>query len=147
MGTFIGYMLTWTTYGTWLQGDERGYVKDGCVLGRNDSLRRANKISQKQATVRLTKADRKIVRTAIIQESERLSQNVYALVVCSDHVHIVVESIDEDMGKVAGRYKRAATNALRKTGLEGKVWTKGFDKRFCFDENSLKNRIDYVVRH
>ena len=25
----IAYMLTWTTYGTWLQGDERGYGKDG----------------------------------------------------------------------------------------------------------------------
>jgi len=25
----IGCMLTWTTYGTWLQEDEKGYVKDG----------------------------------------------------------------------------------------------------------------------
>jgi len=25
----FGYMLTWTTYGTWVQGDRRGFVKDG----------------------------------------------------------------------------------------------------------------------
>jgi len=28
MARMIGYMLTWTTYGTWLQRDKRGYVKD-----------------------------------------------------------------------------------------------------------------------
>ena len=27
MSDMVGYMLTWTTYGTWLQGDERGWVK------------------------------------------------------------------------------------------------------------------------
>ncbi len=29
MVRMIGYMLTRTTYGMWLQGDKRGYVKDG----------------------------------------------------------------------------------------------------------------------
>ena len=31
MAKTLGYMITWTTYGTWLQGDERGYVKDGNI--------------------------------------------------------------------------------------------------------------------
>jgi len=34
----VGYMITWTTYGTWLQGDERGYVKNGKVLRENKRL-------------------------------------------------------------------------------------------------------------
>ena len=25
----IGYMVTWTTYGTWVQGEKKGYVKNG----------------------------------------------------------------------------------------------------------------------
>ncbi len=25
MGKVIGYMVTWTTYGTWLQGEEKGF--------------------------------------------------------------------------------------------------------------------------
>ena len=25
----IAYLITWTTYGTWLSGDERGWVKRG----------------------------------------------------------------------------------------------------------------------
>ena len=147
MGKVIGYMLTWTTYGTWLQGDERGYVKNGRVLGRNESLRGANRKAQKGATVRLSKAEREVVRAAILQESEALSQEVYAVAVCSDHVHIMLGCIGESIGKVAGRYKKAGTTALRNMGLQGRVWTKGYDKRFCFYEKSLKNRIAYVMRH
>ena len=29
MARMIGYILTWTTYGKWLQRDKRGYVKEG----------------------------------------------------------------------------------------------------------------------
>ena len=46
MAKMVGYMLTWTTYGTWLQGDERGYVKDGRILGGNEALEKANRQSQ-----------------------------------------------------------------------------------------------------
>ena len=35
----IAYMVTWTTYGSWLQGDKRGYVKDGQILGGNYNLK------------------------------------------------------------------------------------------------------------
>ena len=45
------------------------------------------------------------------------------------------------------RYKNASTVALREKGLEGKVWTRGYDKRFCFDEASLEERIRYVQGH
>ena len=31
MAKTLGYLITWTTYGTWLQGDERGYAKKGKV--------------------------------------------------------------------------------------------------------------------
>jgi hypothetical protein len=29
MSKTVGYMVTWTTYGTWLQGEKKGFVKDG----------------------------------------------------------------------------------------------------------------------
>lgn len=37
MVRMIAYMLTWTTYGTWLQGDKRRYVKDG-ETARNQKI-------------------------------------------------------------------------------------------------------------
>ncbi len=35
MAKTLGYMVTLTTYGTWLQGNEKGFVKDGVVRGEN----------------------------------------------------------------------------------------------------------------
>ena len=43
MSEIVGYMLTWTTYGTWLQGDARGYVKNGKILSENKGLEKANR--------------------------------------------------------------------------------------------------------
>ncbi len=34
----VGYMLTWTTYGSWLQGDVRGYVKNSRILPDDKKL-------------------------------------------------------------------------------------------------------------
>jgi len=140
-------MITWTTYGSWLQGDKRGYVKDGETLDENKGLYNANKANQKGEAVTLTERGREIIRNAIIKESERLGQKIYAITVCPKHVHIVTNCINEKFGKIAGRYKKAATDALKEAGFVTKIWTKGFDKRFCFDEKSLKERIDYVEKH
>ncbi len=37
--------------------------------------------------------------------------------------------------------------ALQAKGFVRRVWTRGYDKRYCFDEKSLKDRMDYVGRH
>ena len=42
MAETIGYMLTWTTYGTWLQGELKGFVKNGKARGDNVALRKSN---------------------------------------------------------------------------------------------------------
>ena len=139
-------MTTFTTYGTWPQGNKRGYVKNGEVLGESEGLREANKKAQTDRRFVLTKENGELVRKAILDEAEILGQKVYAMTVSPTHVHIVVDVIDELIETAVARYKRASTKAIRGVGYEGKVWTKGFDKRFCFDETALRNRIKYVER-
>jgi REP element-mobilizing transposase RayT len=143
----LGYMLTWTTYGTWLQGDDRGYVKEGQTFEGNTGLRAANQQTLKNLVVRLTETQRHLVHVAIKQASNLHQQRLFALAVQSDHIHLVVENTQLAVGKMVAYYKNAARLALRQTGLAGRVWTKGYDKRFCFDPKSLKNRINYVLRH
>jgi REP element-mobilizing transposase RayT len=147
MEKLIGYMLTWTTYGTWLEGDRRGYVKDGEVLPGDESREKLGRSKQKDKVVKLAKRYRAVINEAILNESKRLGQKVYCLVICSNHVHLVVNKIDENIGKVAGRYKQAGTRAMRAEGVEGKIWTKGFDKRYCYSEEELGNKIRYVEGH
>lgn len=144
----IGYMLTWTTYGTWLQGDVKGYVKDGKVLSGNSALENSNLDSLVKERVCFTDQEIEVVREAILQEAAIYKQMVHALIVVSDHVHLVVSYINGfSIERAVCCYKNAAIAALAKHGFEGKVWTKGYDKRFCFDEESLQSRIAYVRRH
>ena len=127
-------MITWTTYGTWLQGDERGYVKNGRIRPGNKALMQSNKQSQSQNAVKLSKAQRKAVKEAISKQAKLQNQHIYALSVQSNHVHIVAEYIPLPISKVVAYYKKAGRLALKVLGYNGKLWTRGYDKRFCFDE-------------
>jgi REP element-mobilizing transposase RayT len=142
----IGYMITWTTYGTWLQGDKRGYVKDGTILPKGENLKSANQNQQKFQTVRLNIIQKQIAENAILAESQRVNQKILALAVCSNHVHLVAQANSEPMDLFVRRYKVAATTALRKY-YPDKIWTRGFDKRFCFSQEDLTKKIRYVEQH
>lgn len=144
MPNTLGYLLTWTTYGTWLQGDEHGYVKNGVTLGANTPLANINERELTKDPVKLTQQQRKIIEDAIRTKANEIGQKIYALAVCSNHVHIVADYTTKDLGLIVRYYKMAAQSALRNKGFEGRLWTKGFDKRFCFDERSLRRRIGYV---
>ncbi len=146
MGRVVGYMLTWTTYGTWLQGDERGWVKDSVIMKGSSGLLQKNNQSLKQSAIWMNDDQRAIVRGAIVESSKRIKQELLAITVRSNHVHIVVLNTNIPIGKIVHRYKRASTYALGINGFVGKVWTGGYDVRYCFDENSLRTRIGYVLR-
>ncbi|MCJ7728337.1 MAG: transposase [Sedimentisphaerales bacterium] len=143
----IGYMITWTTYGTWLQGDRRGYVKNGIILPADDELKSANQKQQKFQTVKLDSSQKRIVRKAILQEAQKINQKIPAIAVCSNHVHIVAKVSSESIEQIVHRYKRLATFVLRKAGSEGKVWSTGFDKRFCFTDKDIEQKVKYVNGH
>ena len=143
----LGFMITWTTYGTWLQGDERGYVKNGQIRPGNEALKKANKVLQSQDMVRLSKAQQEVVQTAIMKQAQLRDHHIYALAVRSNHIHIVLEYTPEPISRIVAYYKKTARLALKATGHCGKLWTKGYDKRFCFDKKALEQRTKYVERH
>ena len=113
MGKVIGYMVTFTTYGTYLQGNKRGYVEDGEILGESEGLREANKKAQTDRRFVLETKGQETVRKAILDEAEILKQKIYAIKAAVTHVHIVVGANDELIETTVARYKRAATKALR----------------------------------
>jgi len=140
-------MVTWTTYGTWLQGDKRGYVKDGQILEGDQTLLKICKALQKGQTVKLTKREKEIVRRAILSESQRIGQNIEALAVCTNHLHLTARPCDKSIERIVSMYKSVATRALRSLGRTGPIWTTGFDKRFCFTEADLVRKIQYIQNH
>lgn len=147
MAEIFGYMVTWTTYGSWLQGDKRGFVRDGQILQGNERMLQLCKKFQKGTTVKLKKEEKAVVKTAILNEAERIGQKLHALVVCSNHVHIAARPCGKSIERIVSMYKSIATRALRCYGRGEKIWTKGFDKRFCFTENDFNNKIAYIRNH
>ena len=147
MSETVGYMVTWTTYGTWLQGDERGFVKKGQTLCGCEGLRKANERRRRGNAVKLNKCERDIVRKAIETEAMRTGERIVALSVWSNHVHVVIGAGGRSVSKVVSRFKSAGYFALKEAGFRGRVWTRGYDKRFCFDRKALQERTRYVEGH
>lgn len=147
MAKVLGYMVTWTTYGSWLQGDKRGYVRKGEVLSGSEGLERANKKMRRNGTVKLGKKEREIIRRAILAEGERIGERILAVSVGSKHVHVVIAADGKTISKVVSRLKCAAYYEAQKDGAGRRLWTRGYDKRLCLDEQSLVARIRYVETH
>jgi REP element-mobilizing transposase RayT len=102
---------------------------------------------QIQDVVKLSEFKRQIVRESIRKEAILQKQQIYALSVQSNHVHIVAEYVPQPIDRIVAYYKKAARLALKVIGHSGKLWTKGYDKRFCFDKITLAQKIRYVQGH
>jgi REP element-mobilizing transposase RayT len=146
MANTLGYMVTWTTYGSWLQGDKRRYVKDGSILPPDSEINEANLRNLQKPPVLLTPAQKQIVNQAIADKAEKLRQNILAVSIGRKHVHLVIAYDGTPIESSVRHYKNASLVALRKEGFAGRVWSTGFHKRFCFDERALQNCINYVTR-
>ncbi len=140
-------MVTWRTYGTWLQGDKRGFLKNGKLLPPDSGLNDINRENLQKPPVNLSPAQTKIVIQAIKDKAEKLSQNILALSVCQNHVHLLIAYDGSPIESSVRVYKNAALVALRKLGFSGRLWSSGYHKRFCFDRKTLRTFIEYVQNH
>jgi REP element-mobilizing transposase RayT len=147
MSKIVGYMVTWTTYGSWLPGDKRGYVDNGKILLGNVKILERNRKRQKSSIVKLNAWEKEIVKQTILAEAEKSEHKIEALVVYSNHIHLLARPHTESIEELVGRYKSMTTRALWQRGRKGRIWTKGYDKRFCFSEEELAARIRYVQNH
>jgi hypothetical protein len=145
MGNTLGIMFTSTTYGTWLRGDRRGWVDDGRLLPSLPWLE-ANDRARMKHEPYLFAPDRLHEIGQMIGDSliARKSTTILALHVARWHVHIVIGRTRHDVSDVAKCIKDAVRYGL---GAGRPIWTKDYDKRFCFDARSLRARVRYVERH
>ncbi|USN99124.1 MAG: transposase [Phycisphaeraceae bacterium] len=149
----LAYFLTWTTYGTWLHGDERGSVDDehnavGTALIDADRLRlRSGRRALREDAFTLDAKTRPVVERAIRDHAEHRRWRIDALSARSNHVHVVVAAPSHPAAVVAGQFKSWATRRLRESGLIGerrRVWTKMASTRILHTEASRSAVVDYV---
>jgi hypothetical protein len=141
----LGILFTFTTYGTWLRGDERGWVDDGSLMAPSPHLEAADRARLKHEPFLLASQD--FLRIGqMIGDSlrQRMGLRILALTVQTWHVHLVVASTTHEVSAIA----KCAKDAVRWGLRPGRpIWTDDYDKRFCYDEPTLANRIVYAERH
>ena len=149
----IAYLITFTTYGTWLHGDKRGSVNkehnrySSAFVNPNSGLHRKEQIALKNPPFVLKQSQREMVLKAILTVCEYLGWFAHAVHVRSSHIHIVVSG-EEKPEKMMVNFKAYATRAIRKCNNEQttirKYWTRHGSTKYIWTKESLVSTIKYV---
>ncbi len=155
----LAYYLTWSTYGTWLPGDERGWSKRGSGWQPPDPIRKLEAESlMTEDACRLDAEQREIVERQVAETCGVRGWTLHAVNCRSNHVHVVVTA-QAPPKVVRNQLKAWCTRRLkeldmkrrRQRGAEGDTstirenwWTERGSQRFINDEESLNAVIVYV---
>jgi hypothetical protein len=145
MGDTLAIMFTFTTYGTWLRGDQRGWVDDGVIMPPDPILEEADRRRMKHPPFRFSPHQFLEVGVMIgASLCQRMAAHLWAMTIQTWHVHFVTAATGRPAHQIAKCAKDAVCWGLR----PGRpIWADDFDKRFCFDVEAVRRRIDYVERH
>jgi len=137
---------TWTTYGTWLQGDERGWFK------RSRGLQSADALRTLEATLRMTDdaatldgVQRSIVEATIAAHCVFRGWTLHAVNCRSNHVHVVVTAPDRAREVPREQFKAWCSRKLSEAAFTRANWwsERGWDV-YLDDEGALAVVSDYV---
>jgi REP element-mobilizing transposase RayT len=152
----LAYHITWTTYGTWLPGDGRGWVKWGDFGIKPSDSEKEQKARERMAesVVILSDEQRILIEQTIRDHCRIRGWILHALNVRTNHVHVVVTA-NRDPDEVMNQFKAWCSRKLSDAaGLVGAVakkagrkrwFTEGGDKQIIETDEYLENAIRYVL--
>ena len=159
------WFLTWTTYGVWLPGDERGFVSrvrefkaigprvehdlPGTPFDRDKpALKRAAIGQLKGEPVRLTSPQAADALTEFQATAAYRGWDLLAAAVMANHVHLVVGVPgDPDPAKLLQVFKSYASrrlNAAYPRPKSGTWWTESGSRRKLAEETAVLSAMRYV---
>lgn len=151
----LAYFITWTCYGTWLPGDERGWTKwhHGDKLPQ-PLLAEWCRENMKESPVLLDLAQREIVESTLAEHCAIRQWHLHAVNCRSNHCHVVVTANSHDGEAVRDQFKTWCTRKLKErqnaelspeeTRREH-WWTSKGSARLIFDEECLRAAIKYTL--
>lgn len=158
----------WSTYGTWLPGDERGHwsplfdlygrvVERGGKLNMPDPVSMAHALSLAKeppkildAAEQRTVADviGKLVRPPGTGESGDQRPAAWAAAVEQNHVHLLTAVPAELFGAFVGRLKGMSSSAvLAGRAARARTWSSGYWKVYLFDLLAVEMVMRYIDVH
>jgi REP element-mobilizing transposase RayT len=144
----LAYHLTWQTYGSWLPGDARGWVKGGKygIRGPQPFLEDYARRSLKHAAVALDGEQRGIVEWTVREHCRIRQWILHAVNPRSTHVHVVVTT-PIDPNQAMGQLKAWCSRRLSEstTNAPERWWASGGSTKWINDERYLEEAIKYVL--
>ena len=143
----LAFFLTWTTYGSWVPGDARGWADDrGVIRAPNARLARVAARLMRGPSVVLTFAQRDIVELTIHEHCDFRGWTLHAAICRTTHVHVVVSAAERTPDGVLGSLKARCSRQLSHGAKEPRAWwTRGGSMRQIYDMRALENVVTYVV--
>lgn len=144
----IAFFITWPTYGTWLPGNERGWVEyhHGWQLpNRNLELLCETRMTEKQCL--LGPRERNIVNSQVAETCNFRAWTLYAVNCRSNHVHIVVGAFNTVPKKIRSDIKAWCTRRLKEQCdlQRSNWWAERGSIRYIWNDDSLATVIQYVM--
>jgi REP element-mobilizing transposase RayT len=148
----LAYLITWTTYGTWLHGDERGsFDAHGKFIPPDPVRRAAAEESMSEFAVTLTDVQRQMVDARLVELCRLGNWVLHARNVRANHVHVVI-SAAMDGEVLRSRLKAGCSITLSEhAGLSAtdnngakKWWTQKGNVEEIWDDRHLQEAIEYV---
>ena len=158
----MAFLITWTTYNSWLQGDPGGfrthkarryvpaperYAQDKSDCYAPERYKNLYDYHQKTDAVKLSKEQGQEIMAVVVDTIQEFCPERSVICVGVTHVHILAEL----GGKVTAPrfYNYAKGRSARKliaAGHRGKVWCKGYHVRYIND-SEWESARDYVLKH
>jgi len=147
-GEPLGYLITWTTYGTWLPGDERGWQRSGQagIQLPNQTFREMAAADMGESAFYMEDADRQIVDNTVASHCEIRNWILHISNARTNHVHVVVTAPGYKPEVVRDQFKAWCTRYLkpRHMGRE-RFWTEGASCRWINHPEDLESAILYAA--
>jgi REP element-mobilizing transposase RayT len=147
MSDFIDMLITWTTYGTWLPGDARGWRsrREGNQLPQ-PLLEQWSRAQMNGEAVLLRTHDRVTVVTACQEHCHIRGWHLRSVSARTNHVHLVIAA-NENPQTVRDQLKANCTRCLRQQTdplhVE-RTWARGGDCQLLDNESDIEAAMLYV---
>lgn len=158
----FGFLITWTTYGTWLPGDERGHVSDvirpngtrikkvntpGLPYARGDAFTRHLAIKRQiHPTFRLSTKLALKVAESLVSAAKQRGWRILRGALMANHIHLVLIDCPAD-GPVVRRILKGVsqTDLCKETGIQRRWWTQRGSDRYLNGDFAIEGAIEYVA--
>ncbi len=144
----LGYFITWSVYGTFLQGDDRWWRKKR--QGSHAPQPRLEQWHQdrlQHIVILLSDEHREIVKFEIPAHCEHRKWRLWTANPRTNHVHVVVTAPGYAGSIVRDQLKANCTRGLRRNDrrfVDRPVWTVGGDWKCLNTEEDLEQAILYA---